>query len=84
MNHTKKAKTIKDVGLWFAEKEIKKNPSVTKKELGFNVNIFLTKKLPKILEKQLQLKIKGHVTIPDPDTIRKWKELNQLFAKYHL
>lgn len=82
VNHTKKARTIKDIGLWFARKEIKKNPSVTKKELGFNVNILLTKNLPKILEKQSQLKIKGHVTIPDPDTIRKWKELNQLFAKY--
>lgn len=82
VRHTKKARTIKDIGLWFARKEIKKNPSVTKKELGFNVNILLTKNLPKILEKQSQLKIKGHVTIPDPDTIRKWKELNQLFAKH--
>lgn len=82
IGHTKKARTIKDIGLWFAKKEIKKNPLITKKELGFNVNILLTKNLPRILEKQSELKIKGHVTIPDPDTIRKWKELKELFAEH--
>lgn len=81
VNHTKKARTIKDIGLWIARKEIKKNPSITKKELGFHVHIFLTSKLPKIIENQSKLRIKGHLTIPDPDTIRKWKELNQLFQK---
>lgn len=81
VSHTKKARTIKDIGLWIARKEIKKNPSITKKELGMNIQIHLTKKLEKIQKNKSQLGIKGHITIPNEDTIRKWKELDKLFSK---
>ncbi|BCZ13457.1 hypothetical protein B9Y01_12710 [Acinetobacter baumannii] len=81
VSHTKKARTIKDIGLWIARKEIKKNPSITKKELGMNIQIHLTKKLEKIHKNKSQLGIKGHITIPNEDTIRKWKELDKLFSK---
>ncbi|HCO04538.1 hypothetical protein [Acinetobacter radioresistens] len=81
VSHTKKARTIKDIGLWIARKEIKKNPSITKKELGMNIQIYLTKNLEKIKKIKSQLGIKGHITIPNEDTIRKWKELDKVFPK---
>ena len=84
VSHTKKARTIKDIGLWIARKEIKKNPSITKKELGMNIQIHLTKKLEKIQKNKLELGITGHITIPNEDTIRKWKELNQFFQSKKL
>jgi len=81
ISHTKKARTIKDIGLWVARKEIKKNPFITKKELGMNIQIYLTKKLERIQKNKSQLGIKGYITIPNEDTIRKWKELDKLFPK---
>ena len=81
VGHTKKARTIKDIGLWIARKEIKKNPSITKKGLGMNIQIQLKKMLNKLEKKKLELGIKGHITIPNEDTIRKWKELDKLFPK---